>query len=136
MSKRVIEYGKAMPTDFDSMEPEHVYWDDASDYGIMRTSNYGLYIVRKEHFFMTAPDEFSEVTKYMDFDYSCQSHVSGKLYIGFSKGKCCYPQDSIKRVAYYLKHDAGIEEFQIKQFDTFTEAMDYIMKNKLETVAG
>lgn len=131
-----VEYGKALPTDYESMEIGKTYWDDASDYGLLRDTECSLYIVRKEHFFMTAPDEFSEVTKYMDFDYSCQSHVSGKLYIGFSKGKCCYPQDSIKRVAYYLKRDAGIEEFQIKQFDTFSEAMDYIMKNKLETVAG
>ena len=65
-----------------------------------------------------------------------QSNVSGKLYIGFSKDKCCYPQDSIKRVAYYMKHDAGIKEFQIKQFDSMLDAMKFIEENNLETVAG
>lgn len=129
------EYGKTMPTDFDSMEIDKVYWDDASDYGIMRTSNYGLYIVRKEHFFLTAPDDFSEVFSCMDFNYNCQSHVSGKLYIGVSKGKCCYPKDSIKNVAYYLK-EVGIEEFQIKQFDSMMDALKYIEENNLEAVAG
>lgn len=135
MSKRVIEYGKAMPTDFESMEPEKVYWDDTSDYGIMRTSNYSLYIVRKEHFFMTCPDTFSEICSHMDFNYSCQSHVSGKLYIGYSKGKACYPQDSIKRVAHFLK-EAGIEEFQIKQFNSMMDALKYIEKNNLEAIVG
>lgn len=135
MSKRNIEYGNSMPTDFDSMEVDKVYWDDSSDYGIMRTSNYGLYIVRKEHFFMTCPDKFSDITKHIDFDYTCESHVSGKLYIGFSKGKCCYPQDSIKNVAYYMK-EAGIEDFQVKQFDSMFAALDYIEDNKLEAVVG
>jgi hypothetical protein len=130
------EYGKALPTDIESMEIGKTYWDDASDYGLLRETPCSLYIVRKEHFFMTAPDEFSEITKWMDFDYSCQSHVSGKLFIGFTKGKCSYPQDSIKRVAYYMKHDAGIEEFQIKQFDSMMDALNFIKENKLEAVAG
>lgn len=130
------QYGKALLQGFQANEIGKTFWDDASEYGILRDTACSIYIVRKEHFFLTAPDDFSELCSYMDFDYSCQSHVSGKFYIGFSKGKTCYPQDSIKRVAYFLKRDAGIEEFQIKQFDTFTEAMDYIKKNKLETVAG
>lgn len=135
MSKRIIEYGNSMPTDFDSMEPEHVYWDDASDYGIMRTSTYGLYIVRKERLFMTCPDEFSDITKHINFDYVCKTEISGKLYIGFSKGKCCYPQDSIKNVAYYMK-EAGIEEFQVKQFNSMMDAMKFIGENNLETIVG
>lgn len=136
MSNKVIEYSNSLPTDFDSMEPEKVYFDDASDYGIMRTSNYSLYIIRKEHFFLTPPDNMSEVMQYIDREYSCQSHVSGKLYIGFTKDKsCCYPQDSIKRVSYFMA-EAGIKEFQVKQFGSMMEALNYIRDNNLDTVEG
>lgn len=75
MSKnKQVEYGKALPTDYESMEIGKTYWDDASDYGLLRDDACSLYIVRKEHFFLTALPYFfnkhvpdSGVTLYRSF---------------------------------------------------------------------
>ena len=129
MSKKVI-VEDTFPPKFDNMIPEEVYWSDATEYGVYKTESHGLYIVRREHYFMTCPDDRDEILKYID-DHECEVHKSGKLYIGYTDTAACYPEDSIKNVAYTMK-EAGVKKYKTEEVNSMLDAMDFITKNNLD----
>lgn len=129
-----VYYNEDFP-EFDDMIIGEPYYIDGSDYIMIRDESNGLHVYRETVHYLTAP-EHSVIQSLVDWDYRSEViKFDNKLHLGFTKdGKCCSPQDSLQNVAFVMAK-AGINEFQVKSFDSMLDALGFISEKKLKTVA-